>query len=140
VGATFGDPFLPYRIQQGVKFRGPAEGPWTALQEPLRALRAGTWDVGSARVLWAALLVALVVVCFRRWPVAYGAFATVSLVVALSTSHLGSFERYTFTTFPVLLAMASLSSRPWVERSFLVVGAATMTLYGLLALLGAYTP
>jgi hypothetical protein len=140
VGATFGDPLLPYRIQQGPKFRGPAEGPWTALQEPAHALLAGTWDVGSIRVVWAVALVALIAVSFRRWPVSYGAFATVSLVVALSTSHLGSFERYTFTTFPVVLAMASLSSRAWVERSFLAVGAATMTLYGLLALLGAYTP
>jgi hypothetical protein len=140
VGATFGDPLLPYRIQQDAKFRGPTEGPWTALQEPAHALLAGKWDVSSIRVVWAVALVALVVVCFRRWPVSYGAFATVSLVVALSTSHLGSFERYTFTTFPVLLAMASVSSRAWVERAFLAVGAAAMTLYGLLALLGAYTP
>jgi hypothetical protein len=136
----FGDPFLPYSIQETSRFRGRPQSPLVALHRPVADALAGVWNVGSARVLWTIALVALVVVLLRRWPLCYGAFAGVCILVAVSTSRLGSFERYTFTTFPILLAIATVSARPVAERVALSIAAGSMSLYGFLALLGPYVP
>lgn len=136
----FGDPLLPYEIQQTGRFRGETVDPVRALWRHAVLATEGTLSIDSLRVGWVLCVVALLVVCWRRWPPSYAAFASISVLVALSTSRLGSFERYAFTPFPVLLALATVSNRPWVERSLLGVGATAMSLYGLLALLGPYTP
>ena len=46
---------------------------------------------------------------FRRWPVCYGAYATVVLVAALSADNLNSLERYGLNAFPLVLTLAVLS-------------------------------
>jgi hypothetical protein len=84
--------------------------------------------------------VALTVVACRRWPAAYGAFAVVSVVVALCARNWGSFERYGFGAFPVVLALASLNARPWAERATLILGAAGMACYATVGLLLYYVP
>lgn len=140
VARTFGDPLLPFTIQERSDFRGRPTDPLDALRAPATALARGEFTVASLRVLWALVLVALVVVVWRRWPAGYAAFATLSLAVALSTTRLGSFERYGFTAFPVLLALATVSARPLVERLLLLTGGALLGVYGLMALLGAYVP
>lgn len=140
VGRSFGDPLLPFTIQQSQSFRGAPTDPVRALWHPAVELARGDLSVTTVRVGWALLLVLLLVVVVRRWPASYGAFAGVLLAVALSTSRLGSFERYSFTTFPFLLAVATVTRRAVVERVALAVGAGAFALYGFLALLGAYVP
>lgn len=140
VGARFGDPLLPYTIQQRAAFRGATVDPVTALAGPLAGLLRGELTIESLRVVWAVVLVALVVVSFRRWPASYGMLAATTLAVALCTTRLGSFERYGFSTFVIPLALASVSARPNVERAVLVLGAATMGVYGTVALMGGYVP
>lgn len=140
VGARFGDPLLPYTIQQRRSFRGPTVDPFTALSGPVGQLVRGEIHVESLRVVWVVVLVALLVVCGRRWPASYTALAAATVMVALCTTRLGSFERYSFGIFPIPLAMATVSAKPVVERIVLVLGAATMGVYGLLALLGGYVP
>ncbi len=140
VGATFGDPRLPYSIQSRANFRGSFVDPITALSRPASQLISGEIGTNAFRLVWAAVFVALVVVAFRRWPAGYGAFAAATVLVALCSSHLGSFERYGFSAFPIVLALATVCARPWVERAVLAVGAVTMTLYGTLAMLGPYVP
>jgi len=140
VGATFGDPRLPYSIQSRANFRGSFVDPITALSRPASQLASGALGTNAFRVVWAAVFVALVVVAFRRWPAGYGAFAGVTVLVALCSSHLGSFERYGFSAFPIVLALATVGTRPWVERAVLAVGVTTMALYGTLAMLGPYVP
>ncbi|MBW3615374.1 MAG: hypothetical protein KY439_08720 [Actinobacteria bacterium] len=140
VGTRFGDPLLPYTIQQGRSYRGAAVDPFTALSAPFGALLRGEFSLESLRVVWALVLVTLVVVCWRRWPASYAALAAAAVAVALCTTRLGSFERYGFTTFPIPLALATVSARPLFERIVLVLGGATMGVYGLLALLGGYVP
>lgn len=140
VGRTFGDPRLPFAIQQTAAFRGPATDPLRAVWRPAAALLRGQVTLESVRVLWAVGLVALVVVLWRRWPRSHAAFATAVVVVALSTSRLGSFERYTFTAFPIALALATVSARPAADRVLLAAGGSFLGVYSLLALLGAYVP
>ncbi|HEX2851460.1 MAG TPA: hypothetical protein VHN98_12940 [Acidimicrobiales bacterium] len=140
VWRQFGDPLLPYRIQQLPTLRGPAAGPLRSLSRPAADLFSGHVTVESVRTVWVALAVVLVVIIARRLPASYAALAVATLVVALSATRLGSFERYVFLTVPVALVLALATEREWVERTVLATAAATMALYGLLALLGAYVP
>jgi hypothetical protein len=140
VGRTFGDPLLPFTIQQSGSFRGALTDPVRALWHPAVELVRGDVTIDSIRLLWAAAIVGLLVVVWRRWPASYAAFATALAWIALSTTRLGSFERYAFTAFPVLLALATISARPVVDRLLLAAGSSLLGLYGFLALLGAYVP
>ena len=140
VGRSFGDPLLPFTIQQTASFRGETVDPLRALWRPTAALLTGEVTIDSLRAVWFVGLAALVVVVARRWAASYAVFAVSMLVVALSTTRLGSFERYTFTAFPILLALATVSARPALERVLLAAGGALLGVYGLLALLGAYVP
>jgi hypothetical protein len=98
-------------------------------------------DLGSGlHFPWAIGFLVLLVVCFRRWPASYGAFAAVILLVALSAGNLDSLERYGLSAFPLVLALAGLLARPWVERTALALAATGLTVYATLAFLGAYVP
>jgi hypothetical protein len=140
VGAEFGDFKLPYTIQQGPKFRGSLTDPVRPLWHSVAVVGHDHW-LPLLRVGWAAVLVAALVVLFRRWPVSYGAYAAGALLVALCTQRLGSFERYGFSAFPLVLALADVVRR----RSQYVavaaaIGAAALVGYGTLALLGSSVP
>ena len=89
---------------------------------------------------WVVLAVALLVVVFRSWPASYGAFAAAVLVVALTGSNLDSFERYALSAFPLVLAGASLTSSERVFRVVLVLSAAGLLGYALLAFTNLYVP
>jgi hypothetical protein len=144
VGARFGDPSLPFSVQQGPRFRGAVANPVVVLWDAWTRLLGGDLTRGfrgnALHAPWAVVVIVLVVIVFRHWPVSYGAFAATTVLVALSTERLGSFERYAFGAFPVVLALAVLGRRPVAERCIVAVGALTVTLYGTLALLGAYVP
>jgi len=83
---------------------------------------------------------ALLVVVFRRMPLAYGAFAAAVLVVSLSSSNLDSFERYALGAFPLVVGASTLTARRGVEAVVLVVAALAMAAYALLALLNVVVP
>ncbi len=88
-------------------------------------------------VVVAFALVALMVV---RWPASFGGYAVVTLVAALTAEHLGSFERYIFGAFPVVVALAAVGRSERVDRVVLVVSAVAMGGYALAAFVGAYVP
>lgn len=140
VRLSFGDALLPFRIQQTGRFRGNFADPLTPIVKSAAWFFTGHVTHDAIRFPWIVVLVALLVVVFRSWPVSYGAFAFLSLLVALSAERLGSFERYAFAAFPFVLALAVLGRREAVHRATLAIGAGTMTLFGTLALLGGYTP
>jgi hypothetical protein len=135
----FGSFLVPYRIQQSHRFRGSLTDPVTPLWHTAQAAAHGDWLAGL-RVAWAVVLVALVVVAFVRWPPSYGVFGAVTLLVALSTQRLGSFERYGFSAFPVTLAAAAVARRRHWLTAVGALGAAALVGYGTLALLGSYVP
>ncbi|HVF75009.1 MAG TPA: hypothetical protein VM938_08165 [Acidimicrobiales bacterium] len=140
VWRAFGDPMIPFQIQQQDNFRGPVISPLGPLAAAIGDAFAGTWQDNVRHLPWIAVAVVLVVVCFKHWPLPYAAFAAVTVVVALSADWWGSFERYVFSTVPIVLAAASASRTKWRERAMLVVGAAAMGTYNVLALLGSYVP
>jgi hypothetical protein len=140
VWQRFGDAFYPYRIQQNPHFRGAAADPITPILHTARAAWHGD-EFAALRVAWAIVLLVLVVVAFQHWPPSFGVFAGATLLVALSTERLGSFERYGFSAVPVVLALAGLvHRRPRALLAANALGAAALVGYGTLALLGSYTP
>jgi len=140
VGWRYGDALAPLRVQQQGKLRGGVADPFRTLAHDASLLVHGR-HLGSALHLpWALLAVALLVVALRSWPLAYGAFAAAVLVVALTASNLDGFERYALSAFPLVLAGASLTSGPRVERVVLTLAAAGLAFYALLAFTNVYVP
>jgi hypothetical protein len=135
----YGDFLLPLRVQTHATHRGQVVDPFTALWHEASGFFHG--HLGSAlHVPWALAFVALTVFAFRRWPAPYGMFAAAVLVVALTSKNLDSLERYGLGAFPLVLALATLLSRAWLERAWLTLSAAALEGYALLALLNAYVP
>jgi hypothetical protein len=138
--AAHGDPLRPLRLQQEFDRRGGFEDPVSRLIEAARQLLHGV-DLGSGlHFPWAIGFLVLLAVCFRRWPASYGAFAAAVLLVALSAGNLDSLERYGLSAFPLVLALAGLLARPWLERTALALAATGLTVYATLAFLGSYVP
>ena len=136
----YGDFLLPLRVQTAATHRGTVVDPFTAIWHEGSGILHGH-HVGSAlHVPWAIALVALAVVCFRRWPASYGAFAAAVLAVALSSKNLDSLERYALGAFPLVLTLADVVAAAWLDRAVLALSAAALEGYALLAFLNAYVP
>jgi hypothetical protein len=141
VGVRFGDPLLPYSAQQTPEFRGGFANPLVTLVKTGGELVTGQFATKNVPHLpWALVLIALVVLACRRWPLSYGVFAVATLAVALSTERLGSLERYGFACFPVVLAATTLATSDRMQRVVLAVSGALMTMYATLTFLALYIP
>lgn len=140
VDAQFGDPWLPFRVQQQGGHRGPITSPLAAMWHNAVSVVHGH-HVGSAlHVPWVVLCAVLLVVAFRRLPLSYAAFAAAVLAVSLTTSNLDSFERYALGAFPLVVAASTLTARRWVESAVLAAAGATMVGYAFLAFSGVVVP
>lgn len=135
-----GDLLYPLRVQQASARRGgwidPVRSVWRAVRD------AATGDHLSAgvHVLTVAVLVALIVVLWRRWPVSFTAYAIVAVVVALSARNLDSLERYSLSTVPLVLAAAELVGGGVRERVVMVALGATLVAFSVLAFSGVLVP
>ncbi len=139
VGDRFGDAFLPFRVQTRANLKGSFTDPVTSISDALRGLAHGHIGTGL-HVPWMIVAAALVVVCFRRLPASYGAYALVTLASAVTSSNLDSFERYALSAFPLVIALALLVRERWMERALLALSAAAMFAYATLAFVHAYVP
>jgi hypothetical protein len=140
VGWRYGDALAPFKVQQQGSLRGGVSDPLRTLGHDASLLVHGQ-HLGSALHLpWAVLAIALLFVVLRRWPLSYGAFAAAVLVVALTASNLDGFERYSLSAFPLVLAGASVTAGPRLERVVLTVAAAGLVTYALLAFTNLYVP
>lgn len=140
VGATFGDPLLPFRIQVQNGRRGPITSPLISMWHNVVSFTHGHHIGSFLHIPWLALSLVLLVVVFRRLPVAYGAFAASVLVVSAASSNLDSFERYALSAFPLVIAGSMWTSRRMVERVVLVAAAVGLVGYAMLAFLGIVVP
>ena len=140
VGNRFGDMWLPYSIQTEAGRRGSFTNPVDTIGDALRGLWNGDTVGTGLHVPWLVLVLVLLVICFRTWPVSYGVYAAASILAAVVSSNLDSFERYALGAFPLILVVAALTSSRRVERAVLVLSGSAMTIYTLLAFLHAYVP
>jgi hypothetical protein len=138
VGRTFGDPWLPFTVQSGL--RGGGTNPLVRLVEGLGDV-VGVERFGDGlHIPFALAFVALLVVVFRRLPVSYGVYATLGVLVALTADNLNSLERYGLSTFPLLLALAVLTANRRVEWLGLALCGSGLVAMASLAWLGVYVP
>jgi hypothetical protein len=140
VDSQFGDPWLPFRVQQQLGHRGGVTFPLTTMWHNVTSVAHGHHLGSALHVPWVLLSVALLVVAFRRLPVSYAAFATAVLAVSLTSANLDSFERYALGAFPLVIAASTLTSRRGVERAVLALAALGMVGYSLLAFVGVVVP
>lgn len=135
-----GDLLEPYRIQARSNHRGATVDPFTGVAHALGEFFDHDRIGPLLHVGWAFVACALVVVVFRRLPVSYGLFAAATVVIALSSENLDSFERYAFGAFPLLIAAALVVRKPRTETLVFTAMGAAMCLYGIVAALGVYVP
>ncbi len=142
VGGRFDDALLPLDVQNRAHLRGGFANPVVTVVRAAGDLVQGDVGLGhnSVHLPWVVVAAVLAVVACRRWPAPYGAFAVATLVVVLSARNLGSFERYAFGAFPLVLALASVTAASWAERLVLSVSASLLAGYATLALLLYYVP
>jgi hypothetical protein len=66
--------------------------------------------------------------------------AALTVLAGLGAQHLGSFERYAYGAFPLVLAGAGLPRSLWGEWVLLALSGAAMGAYAVAAYVGAYVP
>jgi hypothetical protein len=137
--AVDSDFWLPLRVQTSAGHHGGLSDPFHTLLDDAKG--AFHHHFGTAlHVPWVVLVVIVLVFVWRRLPACYGAFATGVVLVALSGTNLDSFERYALSAFPLVMVGAmGLASRR-VERAVLVLSAAGLFAYALLAFLNLSVP
>jgi hypothetical protein len=140
VGARYDDPMLPFSVQDDPKLRGGTVDPVTHVVDSLRHAIDGDRFGAGLHLVWIAVVVALLVVVARRLPASYAAYAGAAVLLALTARNVGSFERYAFTTFPLVMGIALLTRRREVDRVVSTLAAAGLAAYCVLAFLGEYVP
>lgn len=137
---VYGGFFLPFEVQRAANLRGETVNPLThlvdAVGEALNQSRFGA----VLYLVWFLVFVGLLIVVARRFAASYTAYAASVLALSLTAENYGSFERYAFTTFPLVLGLAALTSRNEVDRVARVLGAAGLTALATLAFVGKYVP
>jgi len=136
----FDDWSLPLSLQNTSDLRGGWDDPFTATWSTVRSLVSGGELGEGLHAPWIGLFALLLVVVFARWPFSYGVFAAAVLVMALSAENLGSIERYGLFAFPLVLALATVTADPRVERAVLAVSGAALTGFTTLVFVGAFVP
>lgn len=137
VASSFGDAWLPFSVQ----------GPLRGNSDPFTRLWNGIGDMFGPERLADGLhipiaigFIVLVVLTFRWWPVSYGAFAAVMILVALSAENLNSLERYGLNAFPLALSLAVIAGRPALDKVVTVVLGGAMVGMCAMAWTGTYVP
>lgn len=138
VDRLYGDPRLPFTAQSDL--RGQGANPVMTIVHGIGDLFGPERFRDGLHIPFAIAFLLLLVVVFRRWPVSYGVFAAVMLYAALSATNLNSVERYGLNGFPLILGLASITSRPRVERVAIVVSGGGLASLATLAWLGVYVP
>jgi hypothetical protein len=140
VAHRFGDAWLPFTVQQQDGHRGQLAVPFDAMWHDGLAALHGHHLGSAAHLPWIVLCAVLVVVAWRRLPLSYALFASVVLVVSLTSTNLDSFERYALGAFPLVVAASTATSRRPVEYTVLALSAVAMAGYATLAFLGVVVP
>jgi hypothetical protein len=131
--------FYALRIQENPRLRGKNVNPVTNVVNTTRELFSGDRFGSGLHAITAFVLVALLIVLVRHWPWPYTAYAAATLLVALTASNLDSLERYALSTFPFVLAAATVVRPTW-ERAVWVACGAGLVALSVLAFTGSYVP
>jgi hypothetical protein len=131
--------FYALRVQENPALRGKSVNPFTNVYDTTRELFSGDRFGSGLHAITVFVLVVLLVVLVRRWRWSYTAYAFATLALALTASNLDSLERYGLSTFPFLLAGATIIRPAWERAVWLLCGAGLVAL-SVLAFTGTYVP
>jgi hypothetical protein len=118
----------PLRVQEDASRRGGWVDPVRALAHNTSELFHGDHLSAGMHVVSAIVLIALLVVLARRWPLSYTLYAGAVLFVALTSRNLDSLERYALSAVPFVFAAADVLNTE--ERQFVVYTVAGACLVG----------
>ncbi|MFO7590750.1 MAG: mannosyltransferase family protein [Acidimicrobiia bacterium] len=136
----FGDFLKPLSVQDDPQLRGGFQDPFTRVVDAAKDLFDGDQFGSGSPLIWAILLAAALFVIARRLPASYTWYAGATLVLGFTAKNLGSYERYAMSAFPFAIGIALLTKRREAERSVLVVSAAGLVAYSVLAFFGSWVP
>jgi hypothetical protein len=131
---------LPFSVQCRHDVRGVSYDPFTNVIDSIRDLLNGSRFGAGMHLVWIVVFLALLAVLARRLPASYTAYAAVALLLALTGSNISSFDRYVFSTFPFVIGIAILTSKPIVEKVTVAVAAGALVVYSGLAFFHLYVP
>ena len=135
VGVNYGDARLPFSLQSDRRLRGGTF--YNPIPELWRVASGAAAHDGPVTILMhlpvLITCVALTVVVARRLPASYTAFTLATLALALTAKRLSSFERYTGSAVPLLLAAALVVTGNTRPKVALVLGGVSLAGYALLA-------
>ncbi len=135
-----GSLFEPLRIHNRTTLRGGVVNPLGAMWDALSDLRLGDRFGSGLHFFTAIVLLSLLVHIWRRGPRSMFWYALASSVIGLSAANLDSIERYAFATLPFIVAGATLTERPMVERYVLVLSGTGLVAMSMLAFFGTLVP
>jgi hypothetical protein len=136
----FGDFLKPLSVQDDPQLRGGFQDPFTRVVDAAKDLFDGDQFGSGSPLIWAILLAAALFVIARRLPASYTWYAGATLVLGFTAKNLGSYERYAMSAFPFAIGIALLTKRREAERTVLVVSAAGLVAYSVLAFFGSWVP
>ena len=98
-------------------------------------------DEGEAfHLIAAVIIIALTVVAVRSLSTDLWAYTVPSTVLLISAENLNSMERYALAAFPLVIAAAIVSRRPFLDRWLPTASAVGMMAVSILMLNGVYVP
>lgn len=130
----------PLRIHTRSTLRGGSIDPFSSVWHALQDLRSPDRIGSGLHFVTAIVIVALLVVLWRRAPRSLFAYGLASAVLALSAENLDSLERYALATVPFILAGALVLHSDTRERTGLVIAGSGIVGMSFLAFTGALVP
>lgn len=134
------DFFYPLRVQQDPVRRGHWVDPVRAVVDAVHELFSGDHVSAGMHAVTGIVMIGLLVVLFRRWPLSFALYATAASVVALSSRNLDSLERYALATIPFVVAGADLLANEARERVVMMLVVAGLVAASVLAFSGVLVP
>jgi hypothetical protein len=134
------DLFLVLRLQNARNLRGGTVSPFSSVDRAFHQLFSGDRVGYGLHAITAVLVVVLVVVVGRRLPLSYTVYAATSVLVALCARNLDSIERYSLSTFPLVIGAGMLLRRPTLERGAFLLVSGGLVVAAILAFTGALVP
>ena len=134
------DLWLVLRLQNDVKLRGGTVSPFTSVGHAFHELFSGDRVGYGLHAVTAVVVVVLVVVVGRRLPFSYTVYAAAAVLVALCARNLDSVERYSLSTFPLVVGAGVLLARPAFERFVYLLIAGGLAAAAVLAFTGTLVP
>jgi hypothetical protein len=130
----------PLRAQQDKARRGAWVDPIRAIAHSIRETFSGGHTSAGIHVVSAVILIGLLVVLARNWPLSFTLYAGAVLFVALSSRNLDSLERYALSAVPLVFAGADLMRSENVDRTVMTLAVAGLVVASVLAFAQVLVP